>query len=39
MVQGEKKKYIFQGYKNKDKYFYYLKHNAYRNDIKIIAYI
>lgn len=38
MVQGDEKKYIFQSYKNKQKYLYYLKRNAFRNDIEIIAY-
>ena len=38
MVQGDEKKYIFQSYKNKEKYLYYLKHNAFRNDVEIIAY-
>lgn len=38
MVQGDEKKYIFQSYKNKQKYLYYLKRNAFRNDVEIIAY-
>ena len=38
MVQGDEKKYIFQGYKNKEKYLYYLRHNAFRNDVEIVAY-
>lgn len=38
MVQGDEKKYIFQSYRNKEKYLYYLKHNAFRNDVEIIAY-
>lgn len=38
MVQGDEKKYVFQSYKNKQKYLYYLKRNAFRNDIEIIAY-
>ena len=38
MVQGDERKYIFQSYRNKEKYLYYLKHNAFRNDIEIIAY-
>lgn len=34
MVQGDEKKFIFQSYRNKEKYLYYLKHNAFRNDVK-----
>ncbi len=39
MVQGDEKKYIFQSHKNNDKYLYYLKYGAFKNDIEIIAYI
>jgi len=37
-VQGDERKYIFQSYRNKEKYLYYLRYNAFRNDIEIIAY-
>ena len=38
MVQGDEKKYIFKSYKNKEKYLHYLKHNAEKNGVSIIAY-
>ncbi|MBQ9280447.1 MAG: transposase [Clostridia bacterium] len=38
MVQGDEKKYIFQNSQNKEKYLYYLKHNAIRNDVEIVSY-
>lgn len=38
MVQGDEKKYVFQKGKNKRKFLYLLKHNAFRNDVEIIAY-
>ena len=38
MVQGDEKKYIFKQEKYKKRYLYLLKHNAFRNDVEIIAY-
>ncbi len=38
MVQGDERKIIFQSSRNKQKYLYYLRHNAFRNDVEIIAY-
>ena len=38
MVQGDEKKYIFKSSRNKEKYLYYLEHNAFRNDVEIVAY-
>ena len=38
MVQGDEKKFIFEKDYCKDKYIYLLKRNAFRNDVKIIAY-
>lgn len=38
MVQGDERKFIFNKSNYKDKYIYLLKRNAFRNDIKIIAY-
>ena len=38
MVQGDEKKFIFEKGYYKDKYIYLLKRNAFRNDVKIIAY-
>lgn len=38
MVQGDEKKYVFKNEKNKRKFLYLLKHNAFRNDVEIIAY-
>ena len=38
MVQGDEKKYIFKNTKNKGKFLYLLKHNAFRNDVEVIAY-
>lgn len=38
MVQGDEKKAIFKKESYKEKYIYLLKRNAFRNDVKIIAY-
>ena len=38
MIQGDEKKYIFSQAEQKEKYRYLLNHNAFRNDVKIIAY-
>lgn len=38
MVQGDEKKFIFEIDEDKRKYFYLLKHNAFRNDVNIISY-
>ncbi len=38
MVQGDEKKYVFETVDSKKKYIYLLKRNAFRNDVKIIAY-
>ena len=38
MVQGDEKKYIFSKEWYKEKFIYLLKRNAFRNDIRIIAY-
>ena len=38
MVQGDEKKYVFEKEKSKRKFLYLLKHNAFRNDVEIIAY-
>lgn len=38
MIQGDEKKYIFSKPIYKEKYIYLLKRNAFRNDIRIIAY-
>ncbi len=38
MVQGDEKKYIFETIDSKKKFIYLLKRNAFRNDVKIIAY-
>ncbi len=38
MIQGDEKKNIFKSDRNKKKMIYLLKHNAFRNDVEIIAY-
>ena len=38
MVQGDEKKRIFDLSANKRKYLYFLKHDAFRNDVDIISY-
>ena len=38
MTQGDEKKFIFKTDKNKRKMIYLFKHNAFRNDVEIIAY-
>lgn len=38
MVQGDEKKYIFKEKRCKNKYMYFLKHNAFKNNIELIAY-
>lgn len=38
MVQGDEKKSIFKKNYYKDKFIYLLKRNAFRNDVKLIAY-
>ncbi len=38
MIQGDEKKNIFSSDRNKKKMIYLLKHNAFRNDVEIIAY-
>ncbi len=38
MTQGDEKKFIFHSHRNKEKYIQYLKVNAFRNGVEIIAY-
>lgn len=38
MIQGDEKKFIFDNNSKKNKIIYLLKRNAFRNDVKIIAY-
>lgn len=38
MIQGDEKKFIFKKSNYKEKFIYLLKHNAFKNDIKLIAY-
>ncbi len=38
MIQGDEKKYVFQNAKCKEKIIYLIKHNAFRNDVELIAY-
>ena len=38
MVQGDEKKSIFDLSANKRKYLYFLKHDAFKNDVDIISY-
>ena len=38
MTQGDEKKFIFHSHRNKEKYIQYLKVNAFRNGVEIVAY-
>ena len=38
MVQGDEKKFVFQKKECKEKFLYLMKHNAFKNDVELMAY-